>query len=168
MVGDTYNLPNGWLNDDFKWTDSFSGKLSLYSIPYKVFYGSLYIRTISAEYLVAMKLRSGRKYKKDLSDIVGILAEHQERGTPLTMEQIRRAVTELYGDWDVLSEDSRQFIEDTMQRGNYREIYKSVEAEESRSKELLVKFEQDYPGAAKAENVDDIIKSLRKRRDEAR
>ena len=41
---------------------------------YKIF--PLTVRTIVTEYLVVMKLKSGRCYKNDLSDIVGIISEH--------------------------------------------------------------------------------------------
>ena len=44
-------------------TLSYSPKLEQYSVYYKSFYGVLNVRTISAEYLIAMKLCSGRKYK---------------------------------------------------------------------------------------------------------
>ena len=70
-VGDKFDLPNGWLNADFMHTGSYSSKLDEISVYYKTFGGVLDVRTISAEYLIAMKLRSGRKYKNDLSDIIG-------------------------------------------------------------------------------------------------
>ena len=47
-----------------------------------------------------MKLVSGRRYKKDLSDIVGILYEQQKKEKPITLEMIDRAVIELYNSWD--------------------------------------------------------------------
>ncbi len=78
-VGDRLGLPNGWLNADFKNTSSYSPKLSQYSKYYRTYSNVLNIRTISAEYLVAMKLMSGRRYKKDLSDIIGILSEQERR-----------------------------------------------------------------------------------------
>lgn len=73
-VRDKYNLPNDWLNADFMRTSSYSPKLNEFSTYYRTFSNVLTVRTISAEYLIAMKLRSGRKYKNDLSDIIGILA----------------------------------------------------------------------------------------------
>ena len=42
-----------------------------------------WIRTVRSEYLVAMKLVSGRQYKKDLSDIAGIVYEQQMAGKNL-------------------------------------------------------------------------------------
>ena len=95
LVGDKFNLPTGWLNADFVKTGSYSPKLNEFSVYYKTFYGVLSVRTISAEYLIAMKLRSGRKYKNDLSDVIGILAEHEKKGEPITFEKIEMAVTNL-------------------------------------------------------------------------
>ena len=81
-VGDTFGLPNGWLNEDFAQTVSFSPKLVEYSTHYRTYANVLEVRTIAAEYLIAMKLRSGRQYKNDLSDVLGILAEHEKRNQP--------------------------------------------------------------------------------------
>ena len=36
--------------------------------------------------------KSGRTYKNDLSDILGILAEHEKRHDPLLLSQIQKAV----------------------------------------------------------------------------
>ncbi len=162
-VGDKFNLPNGWLNSDFMKTASYTPKLSTYSVHYKDFSNVLQVRTVSAEYLIAMKLMAGRKYKNDLSDIVGILAEHQKRGTPITMDIIKAAVTNLYGSWDKLTLDSRDFIENTMQKGNFEQLYKSVSNEEKKSKEALIEFQQEYPGVTTTENVDSILGNLKKK-----
>lgn len=163
-VGDKFNLSNGWLNSDFTQTASYTPKLSAYSVHYKEFSNVLQVRTISAEYLIAMKLMAGRKYKNDLSDIVGILAEHERKSKPITFEMIKTAVSNLYGSWDKLSPDSRSFIESTMEKGNFENLYKTVSEEEKKSKETLLEFQQDYPGVTTTENVDTILQNLKKRR----
>ncbi|MBP1575362.1 MAG: hypothetical protein J6C34_07085 [Oscillospiraceae bacterium] len=164
-VGDKYNLPNGWLNADFMKTDSYSSKLDQYSVYYREFSNVLTVRTVSAEYLIAMKLCSGRKYKKDLSDVIGILAEHEKRGEPITMDRIDKAVTDLYGSWDKISEDSKNFIQEAMEKGNFEEAYAEISAEETKAKGLLINFEQDYPGVTNTANVNDILKSLKKKKE---
>ena len=73
-IGDKYGLPDRWLNTDFIKTKSYSPKLIEHSVYFKTYCNILTVRTISGEYLIAMKLLSGRKYKNDLSDIVGILS----------------------------------------------------------------------------------------------
>ena len=117
-VGDRFELPNGWLNDDFITTASISPKLIEFSRYYKTYYGVLSVRTVAAEYLIAMKLRSGRQYKSDLSDVLGILAEHKKNGKDIKMEQIHKAVCDLYSDWSALPETSRNFIDNVMDNGD--------------------------------------------------
>ena len=82
-VGDRLGLSNGWINSDFKKTTSFSHKLVMHSKYYKTFANILEVRTIKSEYLIAMKLKSGRYYKNDLSDIIGILKEENMKITTL-------------------------------------------------------------------------------------
>lgn len=93
-VGDRYNLPNGWLNADFRRTESFSSRLVQFSEYYRTYSNVVTIRTVSAEYLIAMKLRSGRRYKHDLSDVMGMLMEHEATGKPISLEQIKRAAVD--------------------------------------------------------------------------
>ena len=162
-VGDKYDLPNGWLNTDFMRTDSYSPKLVAFSVHYRTYSNVLEIRTIASEYLIAMKLRSGRKYKNDLSDIIGVLAEHEKRNHPITLEMINKAVNDLYGGWEDFPEDSKSFIEDAIKKGNYEEVYLSTNEEEKLSKDMLIGFEKDYPGVTKASNIDEILKNLKKK-----
>ena len=132
-VGDQYHLQNGWL------------------------------RTVQAEYLIAMKLRSGRLYKNDRSDIAGILAEHEKRGEPITMDRITQAVTNLYGGWEQISASSQLFIQQIMQNGEYQKTYGAIRQEEQDNKELLISFESKYPGATTSENVERIITDFKKK-----
>ena len=166
-VGDRFDLPNGWLNEDFTKTSSYSPKLEEYSQYYKTYSNVLTIRTVSAEYLIAMKLRSGRQYKSDLSDVLGILAEHEKIGQPLTMERIQKAVSDLYGGWNALPEASQNFIANIMRNGRFEELYEQTVKGEQETKELLIRFEQDYPGITKEENVDQIAGTLQKKASKA-
>lgn len=162
-VGDRLNLPKGWLNADFMHTLSYFPKMDQYSVYYKSFYGVLNVRTVSAEYLLAMKLCSGRKYKNDLSDIIGILYEHEKRNMPITMSKIDKAVISLYGGWENISADSKKFIEDVMLLDNLEQVYNYIKAEEKYSKEILKGFEQGYPGVMNADNVNSIFYNLKKK-----
>ena len=166
-VGDRFELPNGWLNADFMNTDSYSPKLAEFSVYYKTWSNVLTVRTIAAEYLIAMKLRSGRQYKSDLSDVIGILFEHEKRGMPIRMEQIRKAVNDLYGDWGALPEASRAFIENVMHNGQLAQLYEETAVGEKETRELLLQFEQDYPGVTKQDNVDAIAGTLQKKTNRA-
>ncbi|MDR1069091.1 MAG: hypothetical protein LBL36_07610, partial [Clostridiales Family XIII bacterium] len=122
-VGDRLGLPNGWLNADFRNTRSYSDKLRGVSVYYKKFSNILEVRTVDAEYLIAMKLMSGRKYKNDLSDIAGILWEHRKSGNPITREAVEKAVVTLYGGWAHIPADSRKLLDALFKSGDYETLY---------------------------------------------
>ncbi|MDR1247001.1 MAG: hypothetical protein LBK57_08250 [Clostridiales Family XIII bacterium] len=163
-VGDKYDLPNGWLNADFKQTASYSSKLSEVSRYYKTFSNILTVRVVAAEYLLAMKLMSGRLYKYDMSDIIGILWEHQKSGEPITRDMIDGAVTKLYGENAVISENPLALLNAVMRTDDYESLYGQVRKSESESKEFLLKFDEQYPDALKSDNINDIL-SRRKQKD---
>ena len=157
-VGDKYGLPNGWLNGDFMRTSSYSPRLDEFSEYYKTFSNIVTVRTIRAEYLVAMKLCAGRQYKNDMSDILGILAEHEKKGIPITSEDVDRAVSELYGGWEAIPGGSQEFIRSAMEQGGYEELYASVREEEAHAKDALISFERKYPGALNEDNANVLIR----------
>lgn len=166
-VGDKYNLPNGWLNSDFVKTDSYSSKLIEVSKHYRTFSNIVDIRTVSGEYLIAMKLISARKYKNDLSDVIGILKEHKISGDPITYERIDKALNELYGGWDKISDDTKMFIEEVTNNDiDYDEYFTEKKKEEFEAKETLIDFEGNYPGVLKRDNLDDILKIIKIKKDE--
>lgn len=163
-VGNELGLPNGWMNSDFIKTSSYSPKLVQYSKYYKRFGYVLDVRTITGEYLIAMKLMSGRKYKNDLSDIVGILYEEAENGNPINLEQIQTAVINLYGSWDSLPQDSIDFISEIINNINLKMLYETYCATEISTKDSLILFENNYPNVVNTDNVNDIIKQLQARK----
>lgn len=156
-TGDKYGLPNKWLNTDFIKTKSYSPKLIEHSVYYKTYCNVLTVRTISGEYLIAMKLLSGRKYKNDLSDVAGILTSHKEKGEQITLEHIKRAAAELYGAWEAIPDDSAHFIEKMLQNSCYTQAYDRIREEEKHNKDMLIEFEQEYPGVTNQQNIDYII-----------
>ena len=166
-VGDRYDLPNGWLNADFMNTDSYSEKLPQFSVYYKTFSNIVTIRTVAAEYLIAMKLRSGRQYRSDLSDVLGILAEHEKREMSISMDQIQKAVTDLYGGWEALPKTSQAFIENVMADGHFGELYEQTAIGEKETRALLIQFEQEYPGITIESNADEIAENLQIKTDRA-
>ena len=156
-VGDRHGLPSGWLNADFQRTESYSPKLVQYSKYYKTFANILTIRTVSAEYLIAMKLKSARLYKNDISDIIGILMEHHNAGNALTIEQVKKAAEDLYGGWEAIPEESRQTIREAFDNGDYEGLYQEARENEFFTRQRLLRFEKDYPGVVTESNVNDII-----------
>ena len=164
-VGDKFDLPNGWLNTDFTKTSSFSSKLIEHSRYYKRFSRILTIRTIAAEYLIAMKLMSGRKYKNDISDIAGILLEHEIRSNPITMDQIKEACTNLYGSCDVIPKDSMNVLEDIFACDRLEYLYQQYRKEEQENMSGLIEFEKNSPGEATRENIADLLKVIRAKKE---
>ena len=164
-IGDKYNLPNGWMNDDFMRTDSYTPQIAAFSKYYRTYSNVVTFRTISGEYLIAMKLKSGREYKYDRSDVIGILWEHEKRGEPLTLNRIRQAVADLYGSYDVLTDNVKLFIERALENGDYEKMYNRVCQAETENKENLLEYQEKKPGVMNTDNVSDIIAALRRRKE---
>lgn len=165
-VGDSNDLPNGWLNDDFKKTPSYTNKIIEFSQYYKTFSGVLAIRTVRSEYLVAMKLISGRQYKKDLSDIAGIVYEQQVSGEPLTYEKIDNAVIDLYGSWDRVSNYSREILDKILKCEDLRALFIELSEDETKAKEALAEVAKKYPTVVTEDNANDVITAALKKKKE--
>jgi hypothetical protein len=167
ITGDKMGLRNRWLNTDFKYTGSYSDKLLEVSVYYKTFSNIVQVRTVAAEYLIAMKLMSGRRYKNDISDIYGVLWEHQKKGTPILKAAIKQAVTALYGNISKLSEKSALLLEKAFEDGNFEALYIQSRKDETDAKELLLEFEEQYPHTLKTENIDTVLEQMKQKRDAA-
>ena len=163
-VGDKFGLPNGWVNDDFKKTASYTPKIVQYSEYYRTFSGVLQIRTIRAEYLVAMKLVSGRQYKKDLSDIAGIVYEQQIAGKPLSYEMIDRAVCNLYGNWGNIEDYARDLLDKILACDDLQALFIELSEDEKAAKEALSEMIKKYPTVVKQDNVNDVIAATLKKK----
>ena len=162
-IGDRFGLPNGWLNADFVNTSSYSPKLSAFSKPYRTFNQVLNVRYVTGEYLIAMKLKSGRQYKNDLSDILGILAEHEKRECPITKEAISKAVNDLYGGWREIDEKSVVFINAVFDNQNFGEMYDAIRENEQNARSVLIAFRDKYPGVLDEKNIGSIIENAGKK-----
>lgn len=161
IVGDRLGLPVGWINTDFVNTDSYTPRLAEYSKYYKTFSNILQVRTVSSEHLVAMKLMAGRQYKNDLSDIVGILIEQEELGDALTFDRIKKAIEDLYDFYDKIPENSRIFIESIYGKEDLRAFYKQCRELKMENEDVLLSFHNDYPGVLNGNNLEDILKAAR-------
>lgn len=166
VMGDKYGLPNGWINDDFMKTDSYTPRIVRYSQYYRTYSNVMTVRTVTGEYLVAMKLRAGRQYKYDRSDVIGILWEQEKKGDPLSLERIKKAVEDLYDSYDILSDDVKLFIEQAIRNGRYEELYARVRQAEAENKEILLVYQEEKPGVISNDNVNDIIAALRRKKED--
>ena len=160
-VGDRMKLPTGWLNTDFTRTTSYSPKLVQYSKYYKTFSNVLKVRTISAEYLIAMKLMAGREYKNDLSDVIGILMEQEKKQEPISLEMIKRAARQLYDGYEKIPEASRTFVEAAYCEQNFSRLYEECRKQELENKDILLDFQEEFPGVLKDDNLDSVLAAAR-------
>ena len=152
-IADDNNISTEWLNNSFLKTTSFSNKLIEVSKFYKTYNQVLDVRTISDEYLIAMKLEAFRKYKYDLSDIVNVLYSMEGKREE-NVEKIKKAYNYLYSkdiEGDRLKylkkiTDSNIDIKDLRK---YEEINLNIIKSE-RSKEV------------KKDNLDDVLMSIDK------
>ena len=168
-VTDTMGLPNGWLNEDFKSTKSYTPRLVNYSKYYRTFSNVVTVRTITGEYLVAMKLMAYRQYKHDISDIVGILREQQKAGDPLSYERIEKAVTDLYDGWENLPTDAQTMIQSILANEDLDALFVAYANEEAEAKDVLITFENKYPDVLEEDNLPELLSHLMVReREEAR
>lgn len=106
-IRDRFDLPDNWLNSDFQYTSSFSEQLRRYSKYYKTYGNTLIVYTVNEEYLLCMKLVAFRPDRHDIDDILGIM-DNSPNG--ITLEKIDRAMNDLYGGWNLVSEEARLFI----------------------------------------------------------
>lgn len=165
-VGDKYYLANRWLNEDFVRTVSYSPKIEEFSQFYRQYSNVLQVRTIKAEYIIAMKLRAGRKYKNDFSDIIAVLMEHEEKNEHISYGDIDRAVINLYGSWNAITEEAKTFLKDVLSCKDLAERYAELRGSEGEMGLLLQGFEVDYSGVLNQSNVNDILDILRQRKAE--
>ena len=154
VVGERNDLQDNWINEDFKQTSSYSPKLVEHSKYYRQFYG-LTVRTISGAYLVAMKIKAGRVYKKDLSDLIGIIYESKESGNAISYDDVNKAMIDLYGGW----ENTKDYIKRTVQKifevEDLQTLYHETIEKELRNRETLLSV-KDMKSINEG-NVDDFL-----------
>jgi hypothetical protein len=159
-IGDEYGLGAGWLNEDFKNTISYSHKLIENSHFYKKFCNCLSVRTVSDEYLLAMKVRSARIYKHDLSDIIGIIKEHQEMGKEITFNLLDEAYRKLY-DEDIPKQMTDKLYE-IFEHDDLEEMFYSTKEEENRNQEAAKRAEAEYGDAVNENNINSFIEHFKR------
>ena len=133
-IAEKHHLPFSWINTDFMNSNSYSPKLDQYSSFYKSYgNGTLNVRTIKDEYLLAMKVMSGRKYKNDYSDIYGIIISCKDNGKTITLEMLKKAVIDLYDSLEKLDKNAFEFAKKIIENPNsvsYDEIRKMEQSNE--------------------------------------
>ena len=160
-VSEKYGIGDGWLNADFKRTSSYSEKLLQYSRFYKTFANVVDVRTVSGEYLIAMKLVSGRRYKHDLSDIIGILKDERLAGNDINLDGVRKAVEDLYGSWNMVSEPIKEFMIGALKNKNYESVFADISANEKNANKEIVDTGRTHSEESKRKSANEIIEMIR-------
>lgn len=157
IVADKYNIPYGWLNDDFIKTDSYSKNIFIYSDFYKTYSNLIEVRIIDSIHLIAMKLKSFRSYKRDQSDIVGILLEEKQKGNIIKMESIIKAYVDLY-EKDPSSEESKFLTHLYLKKDEWETLFQNVIIEENINKTELSKNDNNVEAnTALKQNIIDLL-----------
>lgn len=146
-VANENDLPVDWMNSDFMYTSSYSDQLRRYSRYYKTFYNVLEVRTISGEYLIAMKMRAYRYYKHDISDVISIFMEQYEQGNPLSYQKVMDAYQKLYGSLDNLPANIKDQIKQysSMTDDELESEYQRDQAAETQAAKELKELLADQP-----------------------
>lgn len=158
-IGDENGLPPDWLNDDFRNTSSYSEKLIECSSFYKRFCNCLNVRTVSAEYLIAMKARVGRIYKHDLSDIAGIIKEHQEMKKDMSLSLVEEAYKKLYG--EEMSIKAAERLKGIFECKDLEELFYSMQSEEKANRQAVLQAIEKYGEKVNDKNIDGFIRHFR-------
>ncbi len=159
-VGDDEGLPTGWLNDDFKKTASYSTKLYEVSKFYKTFCNYLTVRTVTGGPLIAMKIKAERRYKHDLSDIIGIISSMRESRMDISTHDVIESYKKLYD--EPLPEGWKEKLDEYFTTKDIEELFYETVAEESRNKEALLRAEKEYKDVVNEKNVNEFIEHFTK------
>lgn len=151
-TAEIYQLDDDWLNEDFRYTASYSPKIIEHSLYYKTFAHVLEVRVISPAYLIAMKIRAAREYKNDLSDIVGILQNNND----ISLEDIREAYKDMYNT-STFPDSSNAIIELLYKDIDLQQLYNNIRHEEIQNRQLITSLDHSQPALLKAKSPSRII-----------
>ena len=155
-TAEIFNLRDDWLNADFTRTTSYSPKIIEHALYYKIFYNVLEIRTVSPTYLLAMKIRSAREYKNDLSDIVGILHEEMMKGNPISLDELQQAYYDMYKT-TTFPDSSNAILEFLRQETDSQKLYSIIRNKETENNQFITMMDQLYPDMLKEKGVSQVI-----------
>ena len=165
-IRDKYDLEYNWINSDFVSTSSFSPKLREVSAWYTAYNnGHFVIRTVNAEYLIAMKIVSYREYKSDRSDIAGIILAEKKAGNMLAYDQIKQAFDRLYDSSKTISSEiSEQISKWTkMDIADLSAEYNSLQLDESTLGDNIRHIAEKDPPKAGMANIKALVEMIKKR-----
>ena len=112
-----------------------------------------------------MKLIAGRKYKNDLSDIVGVLMEYEEQQRPISLDQINLSLLTLYGRTELPDTDLMHWLVQLIHNGSYRKVYDLVRREEANNQSMVIEAIEQGSKVFSESDVDAVLALIRERKD---
>jgi hypothetical protein len=161
IVAEKYNLESDWLNSDFTKTVSYSRKLEEHSRYLTTRSNILTVRVVEPEYLLATKLKAGREYKHDLSDIVGIITEEKVKNANFSKENVMKAFYDMYGETSEPNEIAKELMEKAFATDEPEKLLEQTKIQEENASGLLKEFEKKYSNVLNDDNIHDILKEIR-------
>ena len=159
-VADKNNIPTHWLNDDFKYTESFSKSIYLYSDYYKTFSNLIEVRLVKPSYLIAMKLVSSRIYRNDLSDVIGIILEERNNNNPIKKSDIIESLSNLYGGnyEKKMSLESKQMLDEIYnEESELEQMFVTIKENEVNNATTLSNIKKNNPTM----KIDELIERIK-------
>ena len=81
-------------------------------------------------------------------------------------EKIQKAVVDLYDSYDKIPEASKTFIEAVYKKEDLHKFYKQCRELEQENKDVLVGFQEDYPGVVNGDNLADILRAAKAKKEQ--
>lgn len=162
-VAEENDLSREWLNDNFKYTNSYTRKLIEKSIFYKSFNHLIDVRIVHPLDLICMKLVFARPYKNDLSDVVGILSEERNKGNNFRKEDILKNIEYLYGKdkLNELSDNSKKLLSSIFDLNiSLENLFVTIKEHEKSNKVILIENNPNMEKKATDQEIIDLIKKI--------
>ena len=74
----------------------------------------------------------------------------------------------MYDSYDRIPENSRVFMESVFGKKDLRGFYQQCRELELENRDVLIEFQDDYPGVLKEDNLADILKAAKNKKEKAK
>lgn len=106
-----------------------------------------------------MKVRASRIYKHDLSDIIGIIKEHQEMERELDYSMLEAAYLKLYE--EEIPAEMRNKLEKIFSQQDLEGLFYDTKEDEKANLQAALKAEEMYNKKVNKDNINNFIDHFR-------
>ena len=89
-----------------------------------------------------------------------------ETDHPISMDEIKKAITDLYGDVSKIPESSITFVCQVFESENIKQLIEKKKIYEEKSKEQLIHFENQYENVLTEDNLEEILERIQEKESE--